>query len=178
MLAKCGGQEQALLAELLDAALVAIEPAGEVHGVVFVGLLEVRRVARGQVVDALVVGVEEVRGVEPGSRRERAAARGQRVVGELRLVARVPRDHVVVTGVAGRGGEHHHLLQVVQRHRRLVRLVLQGAVRDLRAHGEAPCAPAEQCLDQRELEGAGQPDGRALALLHENPTATRGLRAR
>src|SRR5690606_7946117 len=88
---------QAAVGELLDARAVRLQVAVEVEP----GLLargQLARVARGQEVDAVVVGVEELGGVKAGGGRCAPAARRSRLTGAARAGAPGRRTRSPLTG--------------------------------------------------------------------------------
>ena len=113
-------------------------------------------VARRQEVGAVVVGEEDLAGVEAGRRGKGPAAGGALVVRDLRRIVRVEGEEVEPAGVAADRGEQDHLLEVGDRGRVVPRGEGQRPVGDRGALGEAARAPAVDRLDQREVHRLGQ----------------------
>ena len=111
-----------------------------------------RCVAGGEEIDAVVVGEEDLAGVEPGGRGEGAPARRCGVVGHMRCVARVAGDRVVPAGIPRRRRQHHHLLKLAERHRRVARGVGKRPVGQGRTEGKASRPPPEESRYQRKLQ--------------------------
>ena len=147
---------QPAVRELDDPGPVRIEPGAEVRA-------SARRhrghVPRRQEVNAGVVREEELRGVEAGRGGKAAPARGGGVVGQPSRVARVMREQLRPPGIAGDGSDEQHLLQRIERFRRLARGEGQRPVRDRGPLGEAARAATVDRLDQREGRGLDQAVG-------------------
>ncbi len=163
-----GRDVEAPVRQFADAAPVRLQPGLEIERAVLVLHDQRWRVARGEEIDAVVIRVEELCGVEPGGGRERASPRAHRVVRQVRRVPGVAVDHVVPAGVARRRGEHHHLLQVIERHRRLLRGERQRPVWNLRPHREPPRPPAVERLHERELHRCLEPRGNRWDVLQQD----------
>ena len=108
-------------------------------------------VARRQEVGAVVVGEEDLAGVEAGRRGEGPPARRALVVRDLRRVVLVEREEVEPAGVAADRGEQDHLLELGDRRRIVPRGEGERPVGDRGALGEAARAPPVDRLDQREV---------------------------
>jgi hypothetical protein len=131
---------------------VGLQDGVEVGRTVHTPLDEGGGIAGLEEVDALVVGEEDLAGVEARRRREGAAPRGSGVVREVGSVAGVAHDHVVPARVAGRSCKDQHLLQLSKRHRVMLGGERQRTVGERGAKREPAGPSAVERLDQRELK--------------------------
>ena len=161
-----GGKLQPPVRQLDDARPVRLDPGVEIGAPSRGRRLHV---AGGQEVDPVVVGEEELRGVEARRGGKAPPARGRRVVRQPAGVVGVVREELRPAGVAGDGGDEQHLLARVERLGRLARGEGERAVRDRGALGEAARAAAVDRLDQREGRGLDKPAGKGGVGVEHNP---------